>query len=71
MSEEPQVPKKPRAITARRQPNPLLSDGRIQKLFDNTKYNTRNTIYGDENNWDSQKKLSATRHTSSELPGRA
>ncbi len=49
----------------------MLGDERIRKLFDETKYNTRNTIYGDEKNWASQEKLTVTKHTKSEKPVRA
>ena len=49
----------------------MLGDERIRKLFDETKYNTRNTIYGDEKNWASQEKLTVTKHTKSENPVRA
>lgn len=53
-------------VTARKQRNPLLDDERIRKMFDESKYNTRNTIYGDEQNFDSEKKLKETKHTKGE-----
>ena len=40
-------------------------------MFDESKYNTRNTIYGDERHLDDSTKLKETKHTKSEKPVKA
>jgi hypothetical protein len=40
-------------------------------MFDESKYNTRNTIYGEEQNLDYERKLQETKYTKSEKPVKA